>query len=211
MAPASFRDTLAERHQKHACQGSENGYESQQGDLLFEKERGEQKNKYVARLVQGSLGQACQWAQLELAEANLYRTKKQLLNSLAKYEYAGALDLAQWLLDESKKITTLWSDLDKTTSRNDINRRARKALVQIIISALHDVMKLNVIPAEDLINVDQKAQIQKLAGRFNREQAAEKIADCYKTLRWIESGVNEKLIFDQLLLNLTASGRINVY
>ena len=167
--------------------------------------------QYFARLVQGSLGQACQWAQLELAEANLYRTKKQLLNSLAKYEYAGALDLAQWLLDESKKITTLWSDLDKTTSRNDINRRARKALVQIIISALHDVMKLNVIPAEDLINVDQKAQIQKLAGRFNREQAAEKIADCYKTLRWIESGVNEKLIFDQLVLNLTASGRINVY
>jgi predicted nucleic-acid-binding protein len=72
-------------------------------------------------------------------------------------------------------------------------------------------MKLNVIPAEDLINVDQKDQIQKLAGRFNREQAAEKIADCYKALRWIEAGVNEKLIFDQLLLNLTASGRMKVY
>jgi DNA polymerase-3 subunit delta' len=185
------------------------------GDRIIEKLREmgieKQQARYLARLAQGSLGQACQWAQLELAEANLYQAKKQLLNSLAKYEYAGALDLAQWLLDESRKITTLWSDLDKTTSRTDINRRARKALVQIVISALHDVMKLNVITEEDLINVDQKAQIQKLAGRFNREQAAEKIADCYKALRWIESGVNEKLIFDQLLLNFTASGRMKVY
>jgi DNA polymerase-3 subunit delta' len=184
-------------------------------DRIIEKltETGLEKKQaqYFARLAQGSLGQACWWARLELADANLYQTKKQLLNSLAKYEYAGALDLAQWLLDESKKITTLWSDLDKTTSRTDINRRARKALVQIIISALQDVMKLNVVPAENIVNVDQKAQIQKLAGRFNAEQAAEKVADCYKALRWIESGVNERLIFEQLLLNFTASGTMKVY
>jgi len=184
-------------------------------DRIIEKltEMGvEQKQAcYFARLSQGSLGQACRWAQLELADANLYQTKKQLLNSLAKYEYAGALDLAQWLLGESKKIATFWTDFDKTTSRTDINRRAQKTLVQIIISALHDAMKLNVTPAKGLINFDQRGQIQKLAGRFNPEQAAEKIADCYKTLRWIESSVNEKLIFEQLLLNLAASGRIKVY
>ena len=184
-------------------------------DRIIEKltEMGiEQKQAcYFARLSQGSLGQACRWAQLELADANLYQTKEQLLNSLAKYEYAGALDLAQWLLDESKKIATLWADLDKTTSRTDINRRAQKTIVQIIISALHDAMKLNVIPAKGLINFDQKGRIQKLAGRFTPEQAAEKIADCYKTLRWIEHSVNEKLIFEQLLLNLAASGKMKVY
>jgi len=133
-----------------------------------------------------------------------------LLSSLVKYEYAGALDLAQWLLDESKKIAKLWANLDKTTSRTDINRRAQKTLVQIIISALHDAMKLNVTPAKDLSNFDQKDRIQKLAGCFNPEQAAEKIADCYRTLRWIESGVNEKLIFDQLLLNLAAFDKMGV-
>lgn len=184
-------------------------------DRIIEKltETGLEKKQaqYFARLALGSLGQACWWAQLEISDANLYKTKKQLLDSLAKYEYDGSLDLAQWLLDESNKITTLWSDLDKTTSRTDINRRARKAMLQIIISALHDVMKLNVIPAEDLINLDQKAQIQQLANRFNAEQAAEKIADCYRTLRWIDSGVNEKLIFEQLLLNFTDSGRMKVY
>lgn len=166
---------------------------------------------YFARLSQGSLGQACRWAKLELADANLYQTKIQLLNSLVKYEYAGALDLAQWLLGESKKIATFWADLDEATSRTDINRRAQTTLVQIIISALRDAMKLNVTPAKDIINFDQKGQIQKLAGRFNPEQAAEKIADCYRTLHWIESSVNEKLIFDQLLLNLAASGKMKVY
>jgi len=193
---------------------------------------------YFARLSQGSLGQACRWLELELADANLYQTKIQLLNSLVKYEYAGALDLAQWLLGESKKIATFWAELDEATSRTDINRRAQTTLVQIIISALHDAMKLNVTPApleipdhprllpaeskskkgkfltgpaKDLINFDQKGQIQKLAARFNPEQAAEKIADCYKTLHWIESSVNEKLIFEQLLLNLVASGKMKVY
>ena len=167
--------------------------------------------QYFARLSQGSLGQACRWAQLELADSNLYETKKQLLKSLAEYEYAGALELAQWLLDESKKIAAIWADLDKNTSRTDINRRAARSIVQIIISALHDAMKLNVIQAKAVINFDQKGRIQKLAGRFDPEQAAEKIADCYKTLRWIDSGVNEKLIFEQLLLSLAASGTMKVY
>ncbi|MHC4111590.1 MAG: DNA polymerase III subunit [Planctomycetota bacterium] len=182
-------------------------------DRIIEKLREmgaeEKPARYFARLSQGSLGRACQWAKLEIADANLYQTKKQLLNSLVKYEYAGTLDLVQWLLDESKKIAALWASLDETTSRTDINRRAQKTLVQIIISALHDVMKLNVTLAKGLINFDQKVHIQKLAVRFTAERAAEKIADCYETLHWIESGVNEKLIFEQLLLNLAASVRMN--
>jgi DNA polymerase-3 subunit delta' len=180
-------------------------------EMLTEMGIEQKLGRYFARLAQGSLGQACRWAQLELADANLYQTRKQLINSVTKYEYPEALDLAQWLLEETKKISTIWADLDKTTSRTDVNRRAQKTLVRIIISALHDAMKLNVIPAEDLINFEQEGRIQKFAGRFNPEQAAEKIADCYRTLRWIDAGVNEKLIFEQLLLNLAASGRMEVY
>ena len=163
----------------------------------------EQKQaQYFARLAQGSLGAASQWAQLELADANLYGTKKELVSSLCSFEYADALNLAQWLLDESKKIAGTWAKLDKTTSKTDINRRAIKSLVQIIILALYDAMRLNVTPTKDLVNFDQKEQIDKLARRFGPEQSAEKIADCYKALRWVDSAVNEKLIFEQLLLNL---------
>ena len=66
------------------------------------------------------------------------------------------------------------------------------------------------MPAKDLINFDQKEQIEKLAMRFDPEQTAEKIADAYKMLRWIDASVNEKLIFEQLLLNLAVSDRMKV-
>ena len=179
-------------------------------DRLKKMDIEQQQARYFARLSQGSLGSASQWAKLELADANLYRTKTELVSSLATYELADALDLAQQFLDESKKVAAVWADLDKTTSRTDINRRAAKTLVQIIISALHDAMKLNVTGPERIINFDQNEQIKKLAGRFDTEQAAEKIADCYRTLRWIDSSVNEKLIFEQLLLNLAVSDRITI-
>ena len=166
--------------------------------------------QYWARLAQGSLGAACQWAELELADANLYETKRELVSSLASYRYAGAEELAEWLLRESKKLAAAWADLDKATSKTDINRRAQKTLVQIIISALHDAMTLNLAGTKRIVNFDQAEQIRKLTERFDVEQSAEKIADCYKTLRWIESSVNERLIFEQLLLNLADSDKIKV-
>ena len=161
----------------------------------------EKQAQYLARLAQGSLGLAWQWAKLELTDTTLYEIKRKLVGSLADCELSDALDLAQQFLGESKKIAAAWSDLDKNTSKTDINRRAAKTLIQIIISVLHDVMKLNTTPSTKLINFDQQKQVKKLAGRFEPEQAAEKITDCFKTLRWVDSAVNEKLIFEQLALS----------
>lgn len=170
----------------------------------------EKKAQYFARLAQGSLGLACQWAQLELADAKLYKTKKELIGTIAAYEYADSLNLAQRFLEQSRKIATAWADLEKAISKTDINRRAAKTLLQIIISALHDAMKINVTQEKELINFDQKEHIKKLADRFGPEQAAEKITDTYKTMRWIDSAVNEKLVFEQLLLNLAVSAKMKV-
>jgi len=166
--------------------------------------------QYWARLAQGSLGAACQWAELELADANLYEIKKELIKSVSSYQYAGAEKLAEWLLKQSKNLATTWADLDKAISKTDINRRAQKTLVQIVISALHDAMQLNLAGTKGIINFDQEEQIKNLSGRFDAERSAEKIADCYKTLRWIESSVNERLIFEQLLLNLADSNIMKV-
>ena len=171
---------------------------------------GEKQAQYFARLAQGSLGTACQWAKLELADANLYETKKKLINSLAGYEFSDAVNLAEELLNESRNIADVWTDFDKTTSKTDINRRAAKTFVQIIISALHDAMMLNATPAKEAVNFDQRQQIEKLAARFDAERSAEKISDCYRMLRWIESSVNEKLIFEHLLLNLADSDTMRV-
>ncbi len=179
-------------------------------EKLKEKGLEDEPARYFARLSQGSLGEACQWAELELADANLYKAKKELINSLLSYELAETLVLAQELLAESKKIAAEWTNLDKATSKADINRRAMKIIVRIIISALHDAMNLNVTRAKEPVNFDQKEQIERLAARFGAEPAAEKISDCYRVLRWIESNVNEKLIFEQLLLSLADSDTIRV-
>jgi hypothetical protein len=70
------------------------------------------------------------------------------------------------------------------------------------------VIKRHVSPTEKVANFDQKDQIDKLAARFDAEQAAEKISDCYRALNWIDSSVNEKLIFEKLLLSLAESDTI---
>ncbi len=166
--------------------------------------------KYFARLARGSLGRACQWTQLELAGANIYHAKNKLLISLAQLEYADSLELAQEFLAASKEIAENWAKLDEVMSKTDINRRAAKTVVEIIISALYDTMKLNIAAESELINFDQKKQIEKLTARFGPEAAGEKIADAYETMRWIDASVNEKLIFERLLLNLADSDTMAV-
>jgi DNA polymerase-3 subunit delta' len=161
--------------------------------------------KFFSRLSQGSLGLACLWAKLQLADARLYETKKMLLTSISGCELADTLDLSQKFLDEGKRIAGVWAELDKTTSKSDIDRKAQKTLIQIIVSALHDAMKSDTTQSQELINFDQHELIKKLAARFSPEQSAQKVTDCYKLFRWLDDGVNEKLIFDHLLLNLSVS------
>ncbi len=166
--------------------------------------------RYFARLAQGSLGQSCQWARLELAGADLYAAKKELLNSLANYKFARALKLAEWILDEIRKIAAKWADLDKATSKSDVGRRTQKTLVTILISALHDTMRLNLTDSGGIINFDQEGHIRRLASCFDVEQSAQKVAESYGALRQIESNVNTKLVFERLLLNFGLFDTMNV-
>ncbi|MHC4265510.1 MAG: DNA polymerase III subunit [Planctomycetota bacterium] len=166
------------------------------------------KSKYFARLSQGSMGLACQWANLELNEANLYQTKRELIKFIAGYKLADALNIARTFQSEGKRIADIWSGLDESTSAKDVKRRAVKTLVQMVISALNDAMQLNIKKNMQIVNFDQESEIKLLAGRFGPEQSAEKIQDCYQTLRWIDAAVNEKLIFEHLLLNLTVSDKM---
>jgi len=167
--------------------------------------------RYWARLSQGSLGQACQWARLQLAGAELYETGSQLLDRLVDYRYTQVLSVAEWLRGRISKLSGVWAELDEGTSKKDINRRAQKTAVYIVISALRDVMKLGLCAAtKDIINFDRQGQIRKLADRFNPEQSSERISDCYRTLRRIESNVSDRLAFEQLLFKLAPCDIINL-
>jgi len=87
-------------------------------------------------------------------------------------------------------------------------RRAQKGLIRMIIAVFDDVMQA-ALGNSELINSDQEAQIKTLGGVFDAEQAAEKIRKAYENMRWVEASVNEKLVFEELLLNIGGCGIIN--
>ena len=181
---------------------------------IFEKLVGmglhKKEAQFFSQLAQGSIGRACSWAQLELTGAKLYQTKVELIESLADYKYEDSLELAQRFVRAGKKLGEAWAEKDSAVSKSDINRKASQTLIGIVISVLQDVMKLNLDDESTLTNADQKEQIVKLARNFGAEQAAERIADCFQSLHWVESSVNERLIFEQLLLNLADYDKMKV-
>lgn len=170
---------------------------------------GREQAVFFARLAQGSLGLACQWARLELAGVGLFTLKKNVIASLAELVLVNVLDTVEGMQNCVKAIATGWADLDKATSKSDLNRRAQKTVVQILISGLRDAMMLPLAGGDRLINADQAGQIRDLAGRFDPEQAGRGIGDGYEMLHWIEASVNEKLIFERLLLHLTPAAIMN--
>ena len=132
------------------------------------------------------------------------------MDSISNYEYGQSLDLALEMQNHSKAIAAVWSKMEPETSKTDINRRASKMVIQIIVSALHDAMKVSIAGEKSIINFDQERQIAQLGGRWSAEELAEKIQDSCQGIRWIDASVNEKLIFEQILLNLAVSDTMGV-
>ncbi|MBN1795896.1 MAG: AAA family ATPase [Sedimentisphaerales bacterium] len=173
-------------------------------DLGLDAER----STYFARLADGSIGRAFTYAKLELESSELFKMKCDLIKTLSTFKYDQALDCARSFINAAKSLTDTWSKIESDTSDKDIKRKATCTILEIVISALRDAMKLNMDENAKLINADQKQIIAKLAKKFDPELAAKKISDCYRCIRYIEASVNEKLLFEQLLLNLADSATI---
>ena len=163
---------------------------------------------YFARFAQGSIGQACGLAQLELEGAQLFKRKTEIIETLASFKLEDSLSVAADLLKTAGAIEKSWLNIEQNTSIKDIERKSKKLLIKIVISALSDCMKLHLNPSEALINADQSQTIGKLAARFDAETASEKIEKASQKIGWVEESVNDKLIFEHLLLNLSVSGRV---
>ena len=117
-----------------------------------------------------------------------------------------ALDFAEWLVQSTKKIGGAWAEKEPNTSKKDINRRARVGLIRMIIAAFDDAMKMNIGRRAGFINSDQMGPIEALAGRFGTEDLAQRIGKAYETMQWVQRSVNERLIFEELLLNYAGCG-----
>lgn len=163
---------------------------------------GAKEARFFARLAQGSLGLACQWARLELDGAGLFEVKRGIVASLAGYRLADVPDLSERILGDAKRIAANWADLDKTTSKSDLGRRAQKTLLRVLISALHDAMIHHLAADRPRVNADQPEQVAALTRRFGPEQAIEGVNEGYEMVRWVDASVNERLIFERLLFRL---------
>jgi len=167
---------------------------------------GKKQAEYWARFSQGSLGDAIEWAEMAIEDDNCYRIKKELIEMLAKNQLSSTLELAEWTAKMSKKISLARSAAMADTSKTDISRKTQKGLIRMMIAAFSDVMRVNLGQETQLINQDQVESVKILAGRFDAEQAAEKINVAYENMKWVDASVNEKLIFEELLLNFAGCG-----
>jgi DNA polymerase-3 subunit delta' len=172
---------------------------------LTERGLGSREAVFFARLAQGSLGLACQWARLEQDGIGLFETKRGLVATLADCKLSDVPEIVDRIQEAAKGIAAGWGNLDKATSKSDLGRRAQRTLIQILISALYDVAIHHVAAQRPLVNADQAQQIAALARRLGPEQAIEGVRDGYEMLRWLDANVNDRLILERLLFRLARS------
>ena len=80
-----------------------------------------------------------------------------------------------------------------------------KGLIQMVTLALDDALRLHTGGAVPLVNQDQMPVIRRLADKYEPETLTLLVARMYELCHWVDASVNEKLIFEQLLLSLTNS------
>lgn len=164
--------------------------------------------RYWARFGGGSVGAAIEWSSLNNEDLNCYDIKTELVDRLCTIELTDAIDFAEWLGKMSGKIADQWFKQAENISKTDIVRRVQKGLLQMIAGALNDAVKMNTGSESDITNFDQAEKIRKIALKYDLSEMADKIAKTYENMRWVDASVNEKLIFEELLLNLTGGGII---
>jgi DNA polymerase-3 subunit delta' len=163
--------------------------------------------KFLARLSTGSIGQAELLAKLE---PSFYEIKKQFLKRLCTCRLADCVELAQWTNSTASQLTESWQVLKADTSKSDVGRQAKKTFILILTSALQDAMKQSFAMPQEMVNFDQPEQIKILAEKHDPQKCAELIEDCFMANRFIDASVNEKLVFEHLLLNFTNSAMMMI-
>jgi hypothetical protein len=154
--------------------------------------------KFLARLTNGSLGQS---ELLSKLEPSFYEMKKEFLNRFAKFQLADAVDFAQWINTSAGQLTESWVKLKAGSSKSDLGRAAKKIFVWLLISALSDAMKVSFGGEDKFTNFDQLAAVKAISQRYGQVGCSDLIELYYETIRFIDASVNEKLVFEHLLMN----------
>lgn len=170
----------------------------------------EPESGYWAAFCEGRLGQALAWAGLETKGERPYLIKKELIDRIFAVTLPDALEQAEWVSKAAKLIGDAWKAALDNTSTTDLTRRAQKGLLQMVMLALSDALKLHTGKSDGMVNVDQTAAIRRIADKYEPEHLSLLVVRLCTLCQWVDRSVNEKLIFEQLLLNLTHSDIITL-
>lgn len=162
---------------------------------------------FWARFSEGRLGEALRWVQLKEDKKPLdaYEIKKELARRISELEPADVIETAGWLIQSAKAIGETWARQNPAVSSKDLLRTAQKGLLRMVLLLLTDVMKADYIDNFRLVYSEQEDIVRKMSQALTPDAAAEKVLAIQKLLRWVDASVNEKLIFERLLLNLAFS------
>ncbi len=157
----------------------------------------DEQAKFWARFCQGSLGNSIVWSGL-----GAYEFKCDIVKKICISDKRDIGDIVDLITDNASTISGKWSEMEPQTSKSDLNRRVQKAVIEVFASVYRDCSKISMGIKERLINSDQIPDIRKLKDRLEPENCCEKVEKCYKALKWVDSNVNERLIYERLLLEL---------
>ena len=105
--------------------------------FLTEKGIDTPQAKYWAGFSQGSIAAAISWATLEMKEENCYSIKKNLITRLSRHRLADSLEFADWICQQTKAISSAWSENQPKTSKKDITRRTQKGVLRMILMVFY--------------------------------------------------------------------------
>lgn len=165
---------------------------------------------YWASFSDGSLGQAINWATLDCGGKSTYEIKKELIQRLGDFRLADTIEFAEWLAAAAKMVSTALGKVSGDVSTTDMNRRGQKLTVQMMLLALSDAMRVSFDLQDGLVNADQLPQISSIASKIGSERLSDLVLRANQKLQWIDSSVNEKLIFEGLLLNVAGLDILSV-
>jgi|GEM_PF-209593 len=157
---------------------------------------------FWARFSQGSLGTAQVWAGTDIGEPTIYQVKRELVDRLANLRPGEVLETAERIVKVAKEIAEAWEKGAENANKSDLQRKARKGLLRMIIGVYEDAMTSAVAPGRAMIHADQAGAIERIRQGREAESLADGVEAGYEKLRWIESHVNERLIFEQYLFRL---------
>ncbi len=163
---------------------------------------------YWARLTDGSIGKSLEFSKLRTKGINLYEVKKNLVKKIESLRLETALETASWLVNTSKEIAGFWSESLENINKSDISRRVNRILLSMVVSVMSDAMKLNIDRDSEITNSDQRELIEAIAKTYDIDSCIENIQKVYQSMEWIDSSVNERLIFEEMLLKFTESDNI---